>query len=84
MIGSTIVGAPYSKGGLTTNTHATCDAWGNPTDFHLMPGQVHDLHGADALRPSLLTDMQALLADKAYDAMCWNKPAFWPSSRLEQ
>lgn len=57
-----------SKGGLTTKIHATCDALGNPTGFHLTPGQAHDLQGADALLPSLLADMKALLADKAYDA----------------
>jgi transposase len=39
---------------------------GNPTGFHLTPGQVHDLDGADALLPELAAD--ALLADKAYDA----------------
>lgn len=57
-----------SKGGLTTNIHASCDALGNPTGFHLTPGQVHDLQGADALLPDLLANIQALLADKAYDA----------------
>ena len=39
---------------------------GNPTGFHLTPGQAHDLVGADALLPGLEAD--ALLADKAYDA----------------
>lgn len=53
---------------MTTKIHATCDALGNPTGFHLTPGQAHDLEGADALLPSLLADIKALLADKAYDA----------------
>jgi transposase len=53
---------------LTTKIHATCDALGNPTGFHLTPGQAHDLEGADALVPDLLAGIQALLADKAYDA----------------
>lgn len=57
-----------SKGGLTTKIHASCDALGNPTGFHLTPGQAHDLQGADALLPALLANIQALLADKAYDA----------------
>ena len=39
---------------------------GNPTGFHLTPGQIHDLVGADALLPGL--EAGALLADKAYDA----------------
>ncbi len=32
-----------SKGGLSTKIHATCDALGNPTGFHLTPGQQHVL-----------------------------------------
>ena len=51
---------------MSTKIHATCDALGNPTGFHLTPGQAHDLQGADALLPSI--EAQALLADKAYDA----------------
>lgn len=34
--------------------------------FHLTPGQLHDLEGADALIEQIEAD--ALLADKAYDA----------------
>ena len=42
------------------------DALGNPTGFHLTPGQAHDLEGADVL----LVDNPAacVIADKAYDA----------------
>jgi transposase len=39
---------------------------GNPTGFHLTPGQAHDLEGADALLPDIEAD--AIIADKAYDA----------------
>lgn len=39
---------------------------GNPTGFHLTPGQAHDLEGADALLPG--TQADAIIADKAYDA----------------
>jgi transposase len=53
---------------LTTKIHASCDALGNPTGFYLTPGQASDLAGADALLPALLASIQALLADKAYDA----------------
>lgn len=53
---------------MTTKIHASCDALGNPTGFHLTPGQAHDLDGADALLPGLLERIQAFLADKAYDA----------------
>lgn len=41
---------------------------GNPTGFHLTPGQAHDLAGADALLPAIVSTIQAFLADKAYDA----------------
>jgi len=40
-----------SKGGLSTKIHATCDALGNPTGFHLTPGQACDLDRADVLLP---------------------------------
>lgn len=53
---------------MTTKIHASCDALGNPTGFHLTPGQAHDLAGADRLLPTLLETIQALLGDKAYDA----------------
>lgn len=53
---------------MTTKIHASCDALGNPTGFHLTPGQAHDLEGADRLLPTLLETIQAFLGDKAYDA----------------
>lgn len=53
---------------MSTKIHATCDALGNPLGFHLTPGQAHDLQGADVLLPSLVDAVEALLADKAYDA----------------
>lgn len=56
-----------SAGDLSTKIHATCDGLGNPTGFHLTPGQNHDLEGADALMDHL-TKADAVLADKAYDA----------------
>ena len=51
---------------MTTKIHATVDALGNPTGFHLTPGQAHDLDGADVLLKA--TPAGAVLADKAYDA----------------
>ncbi len=42
-------------------------AQGNPTGFHLTPGQAHDLQGADVLLDKI-GEIGALLADKAYDA----------------
>lgn len=61
-----IVGFDNSKGGLSTKIHATCDALGNPSAFHLTAGQAHDLEGADVLLNTL--EAEILLADKAYDA----------------
>jgi transposase len=55
-----------SKGGLSTKIHATVDALGNPTGFHLTGGQACDLDGADALLPEVSAN--AILADKGYDA----------------
>ena len=55
-----------SRGGLSTKIHATLDALGNPTGFHLTPGQAHDLDGADVLLKD--TRGQTVIANKAYDA----------------
>ena len=51
---------------MSTKIHATVDALGNPTGFHLTPGQAHDLDGADVLLPTIEAD--TLIADKAFDA----------------
>jgi len=51
---------------LSTKIHTTVDALGNPTGFHLTPGQAHDLEGADVLLKD--TQADAVIADKAYDA----------------
>ena len=51
---------------MSTKIHTTVDALGNPTGFHLTPGQAHDLDGADVLLKD--TQADAVIADKAYDA----------------
>ena len=51
---------------MSTKIHATVDALGNPTGFHLSPGQACDLEGADVLLPLLEADV--VLADKGFDA----------------
>ena len=53
---------------MSTKLHATCDALGNPTGLHLTPGHASDLAGADALLPEVVKHVQAVLADRAYDA----------------
>jgi transposase len=51
---------------LSTKIHATVDALGNPTGFHLTPGQSRDLKGADVLLKDTLG--RTVIADKAYGA----------------
>ena len=45
---------------------ALADAFGNLTDFRLLPGQAHDLRGTAALIEGL--SCEKLLADRACDA----------------
>ncbi len=51
---------------MSTKIHATVDALGNPTGFHLTGGQACDLEGADELLADITAD--TVLADKGYDA----------------
>lgn len=51
---------------MSTKIHAAADALGNPTNFHLTPGQDHDLDGADVLLPAI--EAATVIADKAFDA----------------
>ena len=51
---------------MTTKILALTDALGNLVRFVLLPGQRHDLQGVSVLLQDI--DLQALLADKAFDA----------------
>ena len=51
---------------MSTKIHATTDALGNPTGFHLTGGEASDLAGADALLSAVAAPI--LIADKGYDA----------------
>jgi transposase len=55
-----------SRGGFTTKIHAACDALGNPLRFFITAGQRSDYIKALDLIEGF--EMQALLADKGYDA----------------
>jgi transposase len=55
-----------SKGGFSCKINTIVDALGNPLRFLLTPGNAHDLRAALTLLENL--DIQALLADKAFDA----------------
>lgn len=62
MIDSTI---GRSRGGLSTKVHATADALGSPTGFHLTPGQACDLDRADILLPVQQAGKAAVIPPKA-------------------
>ncbi len=51
---------------MSTKIHATTDALGNPTAFHLTGGQASDLAGADALLPDVTAP--TVIAAKGDDA----------------
>ena len=51
---------------MSTKIHATVDALGNPTSFHLTAGQACDLDGADVLLPQI--EAGTVIADKGFDA----------------
>ncbi|WP_380784436.1 transposase [Sphingomonas sp. R86520] len=48
--------------------HARCDGQGRPLCFVLTPGQAHDVKGFGPLFGMLADRIEALLADKGYDA----------------
>ena len=61
-------GLGRSRGGFTTKLHARCDGQGRPLCFVLTPGQAHDVKGFGPLFGMLADRIEALLADKGYDA----------------
>ncbi|MFS0774238.1 IS5 family transposase [Sphingomonas sp. 1P08PE] len=61
-------GLGRSRGGFTTKLHARCDGQGRPLCFVLTPGQAHDVKGFRPLFRMLAERIEALLADKGYDA----------------
>lgn len=64
---------------MSTKIHVTVDALGNPTGFHLTPGQAHDLEGADVLLTD--TPAQIVIADKAYDAQARLIEPLWAKGK---
>ena len=59
-------GLGRSRGGLSSKIHCIADGLGNPVDFILTGGQVHDSVCAAALLDGKTADF--VLADKAYDS----------------
>ncbi|WP_426282529.1 IS5 family transposase [Sphingomonas sp. NFX23] len=61
-------GLGRSRGGFTTKLPARCDGQGRPLCFVLTRGQAHDVKGFAPLFGMLADRIQALHADKGYDA----------------
>ena len=59
-------GLGRSRGGLTSKIHCIVDGLGNPVDFILTGGEVHDSRCADALLDG--KNASFVIADKAYDS----------------
>jgi transposase len=58
-------GLGRSSGGLSSKIHCLADGLGNPVDFMLTGGEVHDSQCADTLLEGKKADF--IIADKAYD-----------------
>ncbi len=55
-----------TAGGNTTKIHMLCDSHGNPIDFDITQGQVHDVKQAEYLIRR--SDAEYIVADKGYDS----------------
>ena len=56
-----------SRGGPTTKIHMACDAHGNPIDFEITGGEVHDAKAApEVIRK--VGQAENLIGDKGYDS----------------
>jgi transposase len=60
-------GLGRSRGGLSSKIHCVVDGLGNPVDFILTGGEVHDSVCADALLEGKKANF--VIADKAYDSI---------------
>lgn len=56
-----------SRGGSTTKIHIAADAHGNPIDFEVTGGEVHDSKIANTLIKKV-NGAESFIADKGYDA----------------
>lgn len=56
-----------SRGGITTKIHLAVDSHGNPIDFKITGGDVHDSQAVDDII-EMLTNATYFIADKAYDS----------------
>jgi transposase len=56
-----------SRGGATTKIHMACDAHGNPIDFEITGGEVHDAKAAPQIIEKI-KGAENFIADKGYDS----------------
>src|SRR3954468_3547707 len=56
-----------SAGGPTTKIHIAADAHGNPIDFEITGGQVHDSQVASQIISKVSQNAENFVADKGYD-----------------
>ena len=56
-----------SVGGATTKIHIAADSYGNPIDFEITGGEVHDAKAADKIIAKVGT-AEHLIADRGYDS----------------
>lgn len=56
-----------SHGGPTTKIHIAADAHGNPIDFEITGGEVHDAKAAPKLIEKI-DEAESFIADKGYDS----------------
>jgi transposase len=57
-----------SAGGPTTKIHMAADAHGNPIDFEVTGGEVHDAKAADKIIAKMSKNAENFIADKGYDS----------------
>ena len=57
-----------SRGGPTTKLHFAADSHGNPIDFEITGGEVHDSQVAGKIIDKVGSDAMNIVADKGYDS----------------
>ena len=57
-----------SRGGSTTKLHFATDSHGNPIDFEITGGEVHDSQVAGKIIDKRGPDAMNIVADKSYDS----------------
>lgn len=57
-----------SRGGATTKIHIAADACGNPINFEITGGEVHDCQVAKKLIGHMSENAEHFVADKGYDS----------------